>query len=124
MKLKLFSAYGGYIRHGVSVNLWEFIWGGVNTRHYTLVHGLYFFRLFSWAIKIKGIVPSATIGYVPKSSRRGRYKRYRFRWDQDWRLEWACESIIHMKSRATLWSRLGLRPDCRYHSQNDCFGTV
>ncbi len=38
-----FRAYNGYIRHGVTISLWEY---GFNTRRYTLVHGFSFFKLF------------------------------------------------------------------------------
>ncbi len=36
----LFRAYSRYIRHGVSISLWVFIYGGLNTRRYTLVYAL------------------------------------------------------------------------------------
>ncbi len=46
----LSSPYSGYIRHGVSISLWN-LYGGFNTRCYTLVQGFCFCKLFFIALK-------------------------------------------------------------------------
>ncbi len=46
MAVYVFRAYSGYIRLGVFISLWEFMWG-FNSMRYTLVHGFCFvYRFF------------------------------------------------------------------------------